>query len=59
MTKTPDVLSLSTRFARRRQGCAVVVQNTRGRYTSESELAPFLSDTQDGDDTVEWCATVP
>ena len=41
------------------QGYAVVAQNTRGRYTSQGELAPFLSDTQDGDDTVEWCAAEP
>src|SRR5712692_5557731 len=41
------------------QGYAVVVQDTRGRYTSEGEFAPFLSDIQDGYDTVELCAAEP
>jgi uncharacterized protein len=41
------------------QGYAVVVQDTRGRYTSEGEFGPFLSDIQDGYDTVEWCAAEP
>ena len=38
------------------RGYAVVIQDTRGRYTSEGEFAPFLSDIEDGYDTVEWCA---
>jgi uncharacterized protein len=38
------------------QGYAVVIQDTRGRYSSEGEFAPFVSDIRDGYDTVEWCA---
>lgn len=41
------------------QGYAVVIQDTRGRYGSEGEFAPFVSDIQDGYDTVEWCAGEP
>src|SRR5229473_4266516 len=40
-------------------GYAVVVQDTRGRYASEGEFAPFLSESLDGFDTVEWCAAEP
>jgi putative CocE/NonD family hydrolase len=41
------------------QGYAVVIQDTRGRYTSEGEFTPFLDDIEDGYDTVEWCAGEP
>ncbi len=41
------------------QGYAVVTQDTRGRYSSEGEFVPFVSDIQDGYDTVEWCAGEP
>ena len=37
-------------------GYVVVIQDTRGRYASEGEFAPFLYESQDGFDTVEWCA---
>ncbi|MHB8578037.1 MAG: CocE/NonD family hydrolase [Dehalococcoidia bacterium] len=37
-------------------GYVVVIQDTRGRYTSEGEFAPFVSEIDDGFDTVEWCA---
>ena len=37
-------------------GFAVVIQDTRGRYTSDGEFYPFLNEIDDGYDTVEWCA---
>ena len=40
-------------------GYTVVIQDTRGRYTSEGEFTPFFDDIQDGFDTVEWCAAQP
>ena len=40
-------------------GYAVVVQDTRGRYTSEGEFYPFLNEIEDGYDTVEWCGAQP
>ena len=40
-------------------GFAVVIQDTRGRFTSEGEFYPFLNEIDDGHDTVEWCAAQP
>src|SRR5262249_20395812 len=37
-----------------RHGYVVVIQDTRGRYTSEGEFYPFRDDIDDGYDTVEW-----
>jgi len=37
-------------------GYTVVIQDTRGRFSSEGEFLPFFSDIQDGYDTVEWSA---
>jgi predicted acyl esterase len=41
------------------QGYAVVVQDCRGRYRSEGEYRPFMTDHVDGYDTVEWLAAQP
>ena len=38
------------------EGYAVVIQDTRGRYTSGGEFYTFRDDITDGYDTVEWCA---
>jgi uncharacterized protein len=40
-------------------GFAVVIQDTRGRYTSEGAFYPFRDDGRDGDDTVEWVVAQP
>jgi hypothetical protein len=44
-------------------GYVVVVQDTRGRYTSEGEYVPFeardTGDGEDGYDSVEWLAKQP
>ena len=37
----------------------VVVQDVRGRYTSEGEWYPFKHEIDDGYDTVEWAAALP
>jgi putative CocE/NonD family hydrolase len=37
-------------------GFAVIIQDTRGRYTSEGAFYPFRDDSRDGYDTVEWAA---
>jgi putative CocE/NonD family hydrolase len=42
-----------------RRGYVVIVQDVRGRYTSEGEWYPFRHESQDGVDTVEWAATLP
>jgi putative CocE/NonD family hydrolase len=41
------------------RGYVVVVQDVRGRYTSEGEWYPFKNESQDGYDTVEWAAALP
>ena len=40
-------------------GYAVVIQDARGRYTSEGQFDPFRNEMEDGYDTVEWCASQP
>jgi putative CocE/NonD family hydrolase len=41
------------------RGYVVVVQDVRGRFTSEGEWYPFRHEPQDGYDTVEWAAALP
>jgi putative CocE/NonD family hydrolase len=36
------------------QGYAVVLQDTRGRWASEGDGYPFLSEKEDGFDTLDW-----
>jgi uncharacterized protein len=40
-------------------GYAVVFQDCRGRFDSEGEWEPFIHESDDGYDTVEWVATQP
>jgi putative CocE/NonD family hydrolase len=40
------------------RGYVVVVQDVRGRFTSEGEWYPFRHESQDGYDTVEWVAAL-
>src|SRR5712692_7913454 len=37
-------------------GYVVIIQDVRGRFTSEGEWYPFKYESQDGYDTVEWAA---
>jgi len=37
----------------------VIIQDVRGRYTSEGTWYPFRYESQDGYDTVEWVASLP
>jgi putative CocE/NonD family hydrolase len=41
------------------RGYVVVIQDVRGRYTSEGEWYTFRHEAQDGYDTVEWAAALP
>src|SRR5918995_4389631 len=41
------------------RGYVVVVQNVRGRYTSEGEWYPYRHESHDGYDSVEWAAALP
>src|SRR5579863_4049964 len=41
------------------RGYVVIIQDVRGRYTSEGEWYPFKHESDDGYDTVEWAAQLP
>jgi putative CocE/NonD family hydrolase len=41
------------------RGYAVVIQDTRGRWSSEGKNYPFLFEREDGYDTVEWVGSQP
>src|SRR6266516_6404847 len=42
-----------------RRGYIVIVQDTRGRFTSEGVWLPFINEALDGVDTIEWAAQLP
>lgn len=42
-----------------RHGYVVVVQDTRGRYESEGDFAPLVTEAFDGADTIAWCRALP
>ncbi len=41
------------------RGFVAIIQDVRGRYTSKGDWYPFLHESQDGYDTVEWAASLP
>jgi putative CocE/NonD family hydrolase len=41
------------------QGYIVVIQDVRGRGTSEGEFKLFINEIEDGEDTVNWAANLP
>jgi uncharacterized protein len=40
-------------------GYVVIIQDVRGRYTSEGDWYPFRHESSDGYDTIEWAAALP
>ena len=40
-------------------GYAVIVQDVRGRFTSEGAFWPYVQELNDGYDSVEWAAALP
>jgi len=48
---------VATWFARR--GYVVVMQDVRGRFRSEGEFTKYLSEAEDGYDTMEWLLSRP
>lgn len=42
-----------------RRGYVVIVQDTRGRMTSEGAWEPFIHEALDGYDTVQWASQLP
>lgn len=61
LERTPYDKSTRAGFALRAaaQGYVVILQDVRGRYTSDGEWYPFKHEAQDGYDTVEWAAALP
>ncbi|MFF1880117.1 CocE/NonD family hydrolase [Pseudarthrobacter sp. NPDC058196] len=53
------VLSLLDPWLAARRGFMAVVQDVRGRYSSEGEFQPFVAEGFDGEDTISWAATLP
>src|SRR5436305_9088026 len=41
------------------RGYVVIIQDVRGRYASDGDWYPFLHETDDGYDTIEWVAALP
>jgi uncharacterized protein len=41
------------------RGYAMVVQDTRGRFSSAGDFRPFVDEARDGYDTIEWAAGLP
>src|ERR1035438_9518196 len=41
------------------RGYVVVIQDVRGRFTSEGDWYPFVHEAEDGYDSVEWVAALP
>jgi len=40
-------------------GYVVIIQDVRGRFSSEGEFEPYIQELEDGYDTVEWAAKLP
>ena len=61
LQRTPYNKDNAADFARNAvaRGFMVVVQDVRGRYTSDGEWYTFKHEIDDGYDTVEWAAALP
>src|SRR5262245_14251349 len=56
-TQHPRYVPWALRFAH--HGYAVVMQDVRGRYESEGEWRPYVDETVDGYDTLQWLGQQP
>lgn len=61
LQRTPYNKDNAAEFARKAaaRGYFVVVQDVRGRYTSDGDWYTFKHESEDGYDTVEWAASLP
>jgi len=61
LQRTPYNKSNAAEFASQAavRGYLVVVQDVRGRYTSDGEWYTFKHESEDGYDAVEWAAALP
>ncbi len=60
LTRTPYDKQYSMQFALKAaaRGYVVIVQDVRGRYSSEGDWYTFRHESEDGYDTVEWAAAL-
>ena len=59
LKRTPyDRRETDTGTALASRGYIVILQDTRGRFDSGGEFYPFLHESEDGYDTVEWAAAL-
>jgi putative CocE/NonD family hydrolase len=61
LQRTPYDKNWGTNFGLRAaaKGYVVIIQDVRGRYTSEGEWYTFKHESDDGYDTIEWAASLP
>ncbi|MBS1887548.1 MAG: CocE/NonD family hydrolase [Actinobacteria bacterium] len=65
LTRTPygkeslEVATMLDPIKAAREGFMVIVQDTRGRFSSDGEWEPFRFEGVDGFDSVEWAAGLP
>jgi uncharacterized protein len=61
LERTPYDKRNSASFAIRSaaHGYVVIIQDVRGRYSSDGDWYPFKNESNDGYDTVEWAAALP
>jgi hypothetical protein len=61
LERTPYDKRMSVDFGLRAAalGYVVIIQDVRGRFSSEGEWDPFRHESSDGYDTVEWAAGLP
>ena len=61
LQRTPYNKAGGTNFGHRAaaRGYVVIIQDVRGRYTSEGDWYTFIHEAEDGYDTVEWAAALP
>jgi putative CocE/NonD family hydrolase len=61
LQRTPYNKSSGTKFGinAAARGYVTIIQDVRGRYTSEGEWYTFKHESDDGYDTIEWAAALP
>src|SRR5262249_44023908 len=61
LTRTPYDMRHDLDFSLKgvSRGYVVINQDVRGRYTSDGEWYPFIHESDDSYDTVEWAASLP
>jgi len=61
LTRTPYDKTGDLDFALKAvpRGYVVISQDVRGRYTSDGDWYPFIHESEDGYDTIEWAAALP